>query len=137
VIENPAAGVALAAVELHERAHGDVVIVDVQGPVTDDDVSHVQLRDTMRQLVERGARCILLNVADVSYVDSVWLGAMVQGYASAVRRGGAVKLVHVRARFRELLRVTKLDTVFDLFDSEEEAEASFGRPDAHPNRPRP
>jgi|SRR5690349_21809327 anti-sigma B factor antagonist len=115
--------------ELHERSHGDVVIVDVQGPIAPDDDSYVVLRDTLRKLIDRGRTLILLNVADLTYVDSVWLGAMVQAYASAARHGGALKLLHVRSRFRELLRVTKLDTVFDLFESEEEAEASFGAPD--------
>jgi anti-sigma B factor antagonist len=124
-------------VELHERTHGDVVIVDVQGPISPEDDSPLQLRDTLKQLLERGRILILLNLADVTYVDSVWLGAMVQAYASTIRRGGTLKLVHVRSRFRELLRVTKLDTVFDLFENEEEAEASFAQPDPHPDRPRP
>ena len=111
--------------EIHERTHGDVVIVDFQGPLPTDDESSLVLRDTLRRVMDRGGKWILLNVAELTYVDSVWLGAMVQAYASAARRGGAVKLLHVRSRFRELLHVTKLDTVFDLFESEEEAEASF------------
>ena len=74
-------------------------------------------------------------MADVTYVDSVWLGAIVQGYASAIRQGGALKLLHVTKRFRELLRLTKLDTVIDSFDSEEAATASFGPPAAGAKRP--
>ena len=123
--------------DLQERTHGDIVVVDVHGPVSAEDDSHLLLRDTLRRLLDHGQKWILLNVAEITYVDSVWLGAMVQAYASAVRRGGEVKLVHVRTRFRELLHVTKLDTVFDLFESEAEAEASFAQPDQHPNRPRP
>jgi anti-sigma B factor antagonist len=124
-------------VDLQERTHGEVVVVDVHGPVSAEDDSHLLLRDTLRRLLDHGQKWILLNVADITYVDSVWLGAMVQGYASAVRRGGEVKLLHVRARFRELLRVTKLDTVFELFESEEDAEASFAHGTARPNRPKP
>jgi len=112
-------------VELRERAHGDVVLVDVHGPVSAEDDSYLVLRNTMRQLLEQGHTSIVLNVADVTYVDSVWLGAVVHAHASTIRHGGALKLLHVGSRFRELLRVTRLDTVFDLFESEEAAEESF------------
>lgn len=111
--------------ELRERTSGQIVIVDVRGPVpTDVDAQNV-LRDRLRALVEHGYKFILLNVADLTYVDSVWLGAIVQGYSSAIRHGGALKLLHVTNRFRELLRITKLDKVIDSYESEEAATASF------------
>jgi anti-sigma B factor antagonist len=123
-------------VELHERTHGDVVVIDVQGRISAEDDSYLVLRDTLRALIEHGTRWILLNVAEVTYVDSVWLGAMVQAYASAVRHGGTVKLLHVRSRFGELLHVTKLDTVFELFESEDEATESFHQPGTRSERSR-
>jgi anti-sigma B factor antagonist len=112
--------------ELHERTAGHVVIIDVRGSIAHDAEAQTMLRDRLRGLLEQGYKFILLNVADVTYVDSVWLGAVVQGYASAIRQGGALKLLHVTKRFRDLLRMTKLDTVIDSFESEDAATASFG-----------
>ena len=111
--------------DLRERVIGKVVVVDVRGLIKDV-AAHTILHEKVRSLLAQGYKSILLNVADISYVDSAWLGAMVQGYVSAARQGAALKLLHGTPRFRDLLRVTKLDTVFDLFESEEAATASFG-----------
>ena len=116
--------------DLQERIIGKVVVVDVRG-VVKDVAAHTILHDKVRSLLAQGYKSILLNVAEVTYVDSVWLGAMVEGYVSAIGQGGALKLLHGTSRLRELLRVTRLDTVLDLFESEEEAAASFGA-DADP-----
>jgi len=111
--------------ELRERTSGQVVIVDVHGPLPTDVDAQAVLRERLRALVEHGYKFILLNVADLTYVDSVWLGAIVQGYTSAIRHGGALKLVHATKRLRELLRITKLDKVIDSYDTEDAATASF------------
>ena len=111
--------------DFHERIIGKVVVVDVRGLVKDV-AAPTMLREKVRALLAEGYKSILLNVAEITYVDSVWLGAMVQGYVSAARQGAALKLLHGTPRFRDLLRVAKLDTVFDLFESEEAATASFG-----------
>jgi anti-anti-sigma factor len=104
--------------ELREQANGQVV-VDVHSPIDRGaGTHHGVLLDTLRLLMDQGYTCILLNVAQVTYVDSVLLGAIVQAYTSAVRRGGTLKLLHATNRFRELLHVTKLDTVLDVLDSE-------------------
>ena len=111
--------------DFHERIIGTVVVVDVRGLVKDAAAS-TMLREKVRALLAEGYKSILLNLADITYVDSVWLGAMVQGYVSAARQGAVLKLLHGTPRFRDLLSVTNLDTVFDLFESEEAATASFG-----------
>jgi anti-sigma B factor antagonist len=92
-----------------------------------DEAEPVVLLAALRDALERGRSCILLNVGEVDSVDSLWLGAMVQGYTTAVRKGGTIKLVHVSKRFHELLAVTKLDQVLEVFESEDEAIATETR----------
>jgi anti-anti-sigma factor len=111
--------------ELHERATGQVVIVDVTGPVEREGDEALVLLARLRAILDRGDRHILLNVVTVTYVDSLLLGSIIQAYVAAIRYGGAVKLLHVSPRFRQLLAVTKLDRVLPAFESEEVAVASF------------
>jgi anti-sigma B factor antagonist len=111
-------------VELVERTLGEAVIIDVHGPMVRDEAEPFVLLAALRAALERGHSCLVLNVAEVSSVDSLWLGAVVQGFTTAVRKGGTIKLVHVSKRFRELLGVTKLDHVFEVFESEDDAIAT-------------
>jgi anti-sigma B factor antagonist len=111
--------------ELHERATGQVVIVDVEGPEERDDGGYIVLLARLRAILARGPRDILLNVAKVAHVDSLLLGVIVEAYVAAVRQAGGLKLLHVSERFRHLLQVTKLDRVLETFESEEVAIASF------------
>jgi anti-sigma B factor antagonist len=112
-------------VELQQRNAGPIVILDVKRSEAGDASAQLALRDRLRSLLDQGCKLILLNVADVAYVDSVLLSAIVQGYASAIRQGGTLKLLHVTARLRKLLKITKLDTVIDSYETEEAATASF------------
>lgn len=107
--------------ELKERRRGRVVILDVKGRVTRDDGTSGVLLDRLSSLVARGHKQILVNVAQVTYVDSVLLGAVAQAHTSAVRHGGTLKLLHVGPSLRELLRVTKLDQVLEVVESEDDA----------------
>ena len=109
-----------------ERQIGDVTIVDVSGKVTLGDGGDVVLKDKMASLVQQGHKKVLLNLGDVSYVDSAGLGQLVQVRTTASNGGGSLKLVHVTKRLKDLLVVTKLVTVFDSYESEAEALASFG-----------
>jgi len=115
---------------LAERRSGHVAIIDVDGRITEDEDADVQLRQTLQNLVTRGETAVLLNLERVPVVDSSGLGAVAHGYISAKRHGGALKLVHVSARVHDLLVVTRLGRVFEVFDGEEEAIASFARPPA-------
>jgi anti-sigma B factor antagonist len=110
---------------ISERTTGDVVIVDVSGKITLGDGGDAVLKDKMRSLVQQGHKKILLNLGDVSYVDSAGLGEIVQAYATVSKNGGTLKLLNVTKRIKDLLSITKLLTVFDTFDTEAEGVRSF------------
>ena len=110
---------------IEQRTVGDVVIVDVSGKITLGDGGDMVLKDKMRSLVQQGQKKVLLNLGEVSYVDSAGLGEIVQSYATVTKNGGALKLLNVTKRIKDLLSITKLLTVFDTFDSEAEAVTSF------------
>jgi anti-sigma B factor antagonist len=110
---------------ISERTVGNVVIVDVSGKVTLSDGGDVVLKDKIRSLVQQGQKSVLLNLGDVSYVDSAGLGEIVQSYATVTKNGGALKLLNVTKRIKDLLSITKLLTVFECHDNEAEAVASF------------
>jgi anti-sigma B factor antagonist len=110
--------------DISERTVGDVVIVDVSGKVTLGG-GDVVLKDKMQSLVQQGKKKVLLNLAEVSYVDSAGLGEIVQSYATMMKNGGALKLLNVTKRIKDLLSITKLLTVFECHDSEAEAVTSF------------
>jgi len=113
--------------QITERAIGDVTVVDVSGKVTLGDGGDTMMKDKLRSLIQQGRRKVLLNLADVSYVDSAGLGAIVQSYATVTNQGGALKLVHVTKRIKDLLAITKLITVFETYDNEAEAVTSFSQ----------
>jgi len=108
-----------------ERTVGSVVIVDVSGKITLGDGGDVVLKDKMRSLLEQGHKHLLLNLGEVSYVDSAGLGEIVQAYATVSKGGGSLKLLNVTKRIKDLLSITKLITVFDCHDNEAEAVKSF------------
>ena len=110
---------------IEERTVGDVVIVDVSGKITLGDGGDVVLKDKMHSLVQQGTKMVLLNLGEVSYVDSAGLGEIVQSYATVTKNGGSLKLLNVTKRIKDLLSITKLLTVFECHDSEAEAIKSF------------
>lgn len=110
---------------LHERVIGQVTIIDIGGRLTVEDGADA-FRDLVRQLLRDGRVKLVLNVRDVPYIDSTALGEIVRAYSSATRKGGTLKLLNVSTRVHELLMITKLLSVFDLFDAEAEAVKSFG-----------
>jgi anti-sigma B factor antagonist len=111
--------------QISERTIGEVTVVDVSGKVTLGEGGDTMMKDKLRSLVHQGRLKLLLNLADVSYVDSAGLGAIVQSYTTVTNQGGALKLVHLTKRIKDLLAITKLITVFETYDSEAEAVASF------------
>ena len=110
---------------VHERWIGDVTILDVDGRITVQDGAD-SFRDVIRQLVRQGRVKLVINFQDVSYIDSTALGEIIRAYTSVTRKGGTLKLLNVTARVHELLMITRLLSVFDLFDAEAEAVKSFG-----------
>jgi anti-sigma B factor antagonist len=108
-----------------ERSIGEVTILDIVGPLTDDDDVNIGLRDTLTRLIQAGRVQLLVNLAAVPSVGSAALGALAHGYISASRRGGTLKITGVSPRVHQMLVMTRLASVFDAFDREAEAVASF------------
>ncbi len=109
---------------ISERSSGTVCILDVDGPITIGPGAE-QLTDKVRSLLHQGQKHLLINLAGVPYMDSTGLGAMVHAYATATRQGGSVKLLNSTKKLHDLLVITKLATVFEQFDNEPVAIASF------------
>ncbi len=107
------------------RRVGNVAIVDLNGKVTLGENTGI-LRDELRSLLAQGNKQIILNMKDVSYVDSAGLGELVGAYTTATNQGGAVKLLHLQGKMRDLMQITKLHTIFSIFENEKDAVASFG-----------
>jgi anti-sigma B factor antagonist len=106
------------------RHSGNVAIVDIAGRITLGDESAL-VRNTIKDLVTAGERNILINLNDVSYMDSAGLGTMVGAYATVTNAGGRIKLLNPQGKINDLLQVTKLYTVFEAFSNEAEAVRSF------------
>jgi len=106
------------------RDAGQVMVVDLGGRITLGDGSAL-LRKTIRGLLEDQRRSILLNLADVDYIDSSGIGELVSGYTAVKNQGGELKLLHLTKKVRDILQITKLYTVFDVFSDEPTALGSF------------
>jgi anti-sigma B factor antagonist len=85
------------------------------------------VRDVVRDLLGKGRKKILLNLADVDYIDSAGLGALVSSFTSVRNDGGELKLVHLTKKVQDLLQMTRLYTVFDIYDDEDAALKSFSK----------
>jgi anti-sigma B factor antagonist len=109
----------------HERAIGDVTIIDVNGRMTLGEGQEL-LRDKVNSLIQQGQKKLVLNLAEVPYIDSAGLGEIVRTYTTVSHQGGALKLLNLTKRIQDLLAITKLLTVFETFDSEADAVGSFG-----------
>ena len=114
----------MADITISERQAGDVTILDLSGKVTIGEGS-VALRNTIRRLLGEGKSKILLNLGGVGYIDSSGIGELVSSFTAVSKEGGTLKLLNLTQKIQDLLAITKLLTVFDVFDSEAEALASF------------
>ncbi len=103
-----------------------VTIVDLSGRITLGEGS-VVLRDTIKDLLGKGQKKILLNLGDVSYIDSSGIGELVSAFTSVRNQGGELKLLNLTKKVHDLLQITKLYTVFDVKDDEAVAIAAFGK----------
>ena len=112
------------SVKLTTRQVGDVSVVDVSGRITLGEGSS-SLRDLMRDLLGKNQRKILLNLGDVSYIDSSGIGELVSGFTTVTNSGGQLKLLGLTKRVKDLLQITKLYTVFDVHEEEAHAIRSF------------
>lgn len=115
------------AASLTIRQEGDVTVVDAAGRITMGD-SASALKESLRGLTADGAKKILLNLAGVSFMDTAGMGEMVGCYVSAYRAGTKIKICEVTRRIWDLLQMTRLTSVLDIYESEPEALESFRRP---------
>ena len=106
------------------RVSGEVTILYLDGSIQLG-TSSSSLHEALKTHVEKGNRNILINLAKVTSIDSSGLGSLIAGYASVEKNGGTLKLCNLSTRVIELMTITKLFTVFDIFDTEAEAVASF------------
>ena len=111
--------------QIGQRMAGDVAIVEIVGDITLNKGGDVIIKDKIQSLLQQGNRKLLLDLGNVSYVDSAGLGQLVQIYATTSHLGGALKLLHVTKRLNDLLILTKLLTIFESYDNEADALASF------------
>jgi anti-sigma B factor antagonist len=107
------------------RQVGDVTVVDVAGRITLGEGASA-LRENIRNLVAQGNKKILLNLSEVSYIDSSGIGELVSAFTTVTNQGGSLKLLGLTKRVKDLLQITKLYTVFDVYESEPIAIRSFG-----------
>ena len=105
------------SVKLNNRQVGDVTVIDATGRITLGEGSSA-LRDHIAGIVAKGDKKIILNLADVSYIDSSGIGELVRGFTSVTSQGGQLKLLNLTKRVQDLLQITKLYTVFEVFDDE-------------------
>jgi len=113
------------SVKLTSRQVGDITVIDAAGRITLGEGASA-FRDMIRALAAKGNKKILLNLSEVSYIDSSGIGEMVSGFTTVTNNGGQLKLVGLSKRVKDLLQITKLYTVFEAFDDEAEAVRSFG-----------
>ncbi|MGB9459087.1 MAG: STAS domain-containing protein [Bryobacteraceae bacterium] len=106
------------------RQVGDVAVIDVAGRITLGEGSSA-LRENLRDMVSKNQKKILLNLGEVSYIDSSGIGELVSGFTTVTNSGGQLKLLNLNKRVKDLLQITKLYTVFDVHEDEAGAIRSF------------
>lgn len=110
--------------KIDTRTVNGVTVLDLHGKITIGEGS-VEVRDAIRKHLENGNKRILLNMGDVSYVDSSGIGELVSCYTRVTNQGGQLKLLNLTKKLQELLAITKLLTVFDTYNDEQKALRSF------------
>ena len=110
--------------QIAERSAGNVKVLDLSGQITFTQGDQ-QFKDKIHSLVHQGHKNILVNMANVNHVDSAGLGELVGAYTTVTKAGGSMKLVGLTKRLHDLLAITKLLTVFDTFESEQDALKQF------------
>ena len=106
------------------RLVDSVTIMDVSGRITLGE-GCTQLRELIREQLRKGNKNVLLNLGDVSYIDSSGIGELVSSYTAVSNQGGSLKLLNLTKKVQDLLQITKLYTIFDVHDDEAKAISSF------------
>jgi anti-sigma B factor antagonist len=114
----------MAELNINERLAGDVTVLDMSGKITIGEGS-VALRTAIRRLLEESRKKILLNLSGVGYIDSSGIGELVSSYTAINKENGQLKLLNLTQKLQDLLAITKLLTVFDVYENEADALNSF------------
>jgi anti-sigma B factor antagonist len=112
------------ALRMTDRDVNGITVLDIEGRIVLGEESNA-FRERVKSMLAAGKKKIVLNMAQVSYIDSAGLGTLVATFHSARSQGATLKLVNLGAKFKEVLQVTKLMTVFDTYDNEAAAVQSF------------
>jgi anti-sigma B factor antagonist len=110
--------------KIETRTIGDVRVLDCSGKITLGEGT-MAVRNTVRDILKNNGKKIILNLAEVNYIDSSGIGELVSTYSTVANNGGQLKLLNLTKKIQELLAITKLLTVFQVFDSEQAALTSF------------
>jgi anti-sigma B factor antagonist len=110
--------------KIETRMVGDVYVLDCSGKITLGEGT-MAIRNTVKEVLAKGGKKIVLNLADVNYIDSSGIGELVSTYTTVTNSGGKLKLLSLTKKIQELLAITKLLTVFQVHDAEQDAVASF------------
>ena len=110
--------------KIETRTVGDVRILDCSGKITLGEGT-MAVRNTVRDILKNNGKKLVLNLAEVNYIDSSGIGELVSTYSTVTSNGGQLKLLNLTKKIQELLAITKLLTVFQVFDSEQAALKSF------------
>lgn len=110
--------------KIDTRTVGDVYVLDCSGKITLGEGT-MAIRNTVREVLKNGGKKIVLNLADVNYIDSSGIGELVSTYTTVTNQGGKLKLLNLTKKIQELLAITKLLTVFQVYDTEQSALSSF------------
>jgi anti-sigma B factor antagonist len=121
---SPKEGGISVALTIASREVDGVTVLDLSGRITLGEGS-VQLREAIRDLISKGQKNILLNMGEVNYIDSSGLGELVSAYTTSKNQGAALKLLSLTKKVKDVLQLTKLYTVFDIYDDEASAIASY------------
>jgi anti-sigma B factor antagonist len=114
------------ALKMTNREVDGVAVVALDGRIVLGEESNA-LREKVKSLIAEGKTKVVLNMANITFIDSAGLGTLVAAHHSAKSQGAALKLAHLGSKFQEVLQITKLLTVFDVYNSEAEAVASFAK----------
>lgn len=112
------------SLKLSTRQVGDVTVVDAAGRITLGEGSSA-FRDLVKDLITKGSKKVLLNLGEISYIDSSGIGELVSSFTTVQNAGGQMKLLNLSKRVKDLLQITKLYTVFEVHDDEAASLASF------------
>ncbi|MBP1595032.1 MAG: anti-anti-sigma factor [Acidobacteria bacterium] len=110
--------------KIDTRSVGDISVLDCSGKITLGEGT-MAIRNTVREVLKNGGKKIVLNLADVNYIDSSGIGELVSSYTTVTNQGGHLKLLNLTKKIQELLAITKLLTVFQVYDTEKSAIESF------------